>query len=97
MMLKNVNNCAGTYCACGSWLNHWYKFSGRAVPIYCPVDGCMYTDLIGAHVQKADGNDKNWYIAPLCVAHSQSRNVMEYPDWCAIVPANKHETCERGG
>lgn len=95
-LIKNVKVSAnGTTCACGSWLNHWKRFSRRSLPVFCPVDGCMYPVSVGAHVQMADTNQLDWYIAPLCSAHSHSKEVLDYLSWCPLVPVGKQETCER--
>lgn len=94
MKLKNINGTSQTTCSCGSWLKHWEKFSGQAIA-YCPVEGCLKKDLVGAHVQKAYGSDNNWYIYPLCNAHNQSTGELEVSDTYKLVSANKQETCEK--
>ncbi len=99
MKLKNINGTSQTTCACGSWLNHWKKFSGQSVT-YCPCkeprpNGCLRKDLVGAHVQKADSPDNKWYIFPLCSVHNQSMGVLEVSDNYKLVSANKKETCEK--
>lgn len=94
MKIKNINGTAQNICSCGSWLEHWKKFSGQKVEFCCEVK-CIKKDLVGAHVQKADGNDGNWYILPLCAAHNQSTGELEVSDNYKLVSANKAETCER--
>jgi len=92
--LKNINGTSQLNCSCGSWLKHWEKFSGQTV-VYCPVDGCLRTDLVGAHVQLADGYDTAWYIYPMCAAHNQADGILTVSDTYKLVSANKKETCER--
>jgi len=94
MKIKNINGTSDTTCACGSWLKHWEKFSGKSAT-YCLATGCWNKDLVGAHVQKADSSDNKWYILPLCSAHNQSTGELEVSDSYEIVPANKQETCEK--
>lgn len=96
MKLKNINGTHDTNCACGSWLKHWEKFSGQSIK-YCPVSSpfCLNTDLVGAHVQKADGSDNKWYILPLCSVHNQSKGTLEVPDCWPLASANKKETCQK--
>ena len=95
MKIKNINGTSDTTCVCGSWLKHWEKFSGQSVPTYCPADKCMKKDLVGAHVQKSNSSDDNWYIYPLCSAHNQSTGVLEVSDIYKLVSANRKETCEK--
>jgi hypothetical protein len=94
MKIKNINGTSQTRCVCGSWLDHWKKFSGQTVS-YCPVTGCLNTDLVGAHVQKANSSDAKWYIYPLCNAHNKSTSDLEVSDSYNLISANKKETCEK--
>jgi hypothetical protein len=103
MKIKNISGTSDTNCVCGSWLEHWKKFSGQSVPTYCPANSsldaraatCINKDLVGAHVQKADSSDQKWYIYPLCNAHNQFKGVLEVNDTYKLVSANKQETCEK--
>lgn len=95
MKIKNINGTSDTTCACGSWLKHWEKFSGQKAPTCCPATSCLETDLVGAHVQKADSSDDKWYIYPLCSTHNQSKGTLEVSSVYNLVSANKKETCEK--
>ena len=94
MKIKNINGTSANKCSCDSWLAHWKSFSRQTI-IYCCEKGCTSKELVGAHVQKADGYDSNWYILPLCNAHNQSANELEVSDIYNLVSANKAETCEK--
>ena len=94
MKITNINGTSDTTCKCGSWLQHWINFSGQSIT-YCPVGSCIKTDLVGAHVQKADSDDKKWYIYPLCSTHNKSSGKLEVSDSYKLVSANKSETCEK--
>jgi hypothetical protein len=95
MKVKNINGTADTTCSCGSWLAHWQRFSGQKVSI-CPADGCLKTDLVGAHVQKGGGSaDQKWYIYPLCNTHNMHVGELEVSASYLLVSANKSETCGR--
>lgn len=94
MKIKNINGTSQTTCRCGSWLKHWEKFSSQTT-VFCPVNGCLNKDLVGAHVQKAEGADTKWYIYPLCNSHNQSKEVLQVSDTYRLVSANKKETCEQ--
>lgn len=67
--VKNVNG-SGRYSppeGYTSWLDYWEKQTGKRVHI-CGAMDCNGTDLVGAHVQKADSYDNKWYVTPLCKA-----------------------------
>lgn len=94
MKVNNVNGTSDYACKCGSWLNHWEKFSGEALPRYCVEKSCTKSPEVGAHVQKDSSTDKGWYIIPLCSGHNsetgKSLNVM---DATKLVSANVGQTC----
>lgn len=94
-LVKNINGTSDTDCKCGSWLQHWKKFTIQTVT-YCSETSCMKTELVGAHVQKHNSTDNKWYIVPLCNAHNHvsSTSVLNVGA-TALVSANKSETCER--
>ena len=94
MKIKNINGTTQNVCRCGSWLEHWANFSGRTA-YYCAALDCNETDLKGAHVQKADAADGNWYIVPLCKRHSRETGELEITDLYPLVSANKAETCAK--
>jgi hypothetical protein len=48
---------------------------------------------LGAHVQKDDLDDTNWYIIPLCVKHSIRAEFLEIADTTIFVSAHVSETC----
>ena len=94
MKIKNINGTSDTTCSCGSWLDHWKKFSHQTTE-YCQADGCLNKDLVGAHVQKGDGStDQKWYIYPLCKAHNKHTGELEVSSSYKLVSANKSETCD---
>lgn len=96
MKIRNINGTSQTRCSCGSWLKHWENFSGQTRPLYCPAEGCLRTDLEGAHVQKGGrSTDQKWYIYPLCKEHNKYKGELEVSDAFRLVSANKSETCER--
>jgi hypothetical protein len=90
--IKNINKRSQNGCSCGSWLKHWEKFSGQRIT-YCPVDGCLNKDLAGTPVQKADGDDQNWFIFPLCGSHSRSTGELVVAGAYTLVSAEPGLTC----
>lgn len=96
--ITNINGTSEntTQCKCGSWINHWKKYNGgQSVPTYCPETSCLEKELIGAHVQKANSTDKDWYIVPLCQKHNKSKEDLVITDSVNLAPANKSKTCDK--
>ena len=94
MKVTNINGTSDNTCKCGSWLDHWKKFSQQALPTHCPEKSCIEKPELGAHVQKHGSSDSNWYILPLCKKHNaQSGGTLEVSDYVALAPANVKETC----
>jgi hypothetical protein len=93
MKVNNINGTSGKTCSCDSWLDHWEKFSGQSLS-FCVVENCNQKDLVGAHIQKDNANDRNWYIIPLCKAHNgETGGSLAIGDYVNLVSANTSETC----
>lgn len=95
MKVTNINGTSDHTCLCGSWLKHWEKFNltGQRTPFFCPV--CGYSKVeVGAHVQKYDSYDKDWYIVPLCKScnNKSSSTILDIGN-CALAPASRASTC----
>jgi len=95
MIVNNINGTLQNKCKCGSWLQHWKNFSGRAAKV-CQAKSCIGTDLVGTHVQKEVDNDEAWYIVPLCHSHNRALGSVELVIGAMLVAANKNLTCEKG-
>ena len=94
MKVNNINGTGPNTCKCGSWLDHWKKFSGQSLPAYCPEVNCTQKPEVGAHVQKDSHYDTNWYIVPLCKAcNGKTGKSLEISDSVKLVSANVSETC----
>ena len=89
--IKNINGTSNNSCKCGSWLNHYVKFAGRN-PTFCSETNCLNKDLVGAHVQKVDPSNNNWYIVPLCSEHNKSKGELDIGS-TSLVSANVAVTC----
>jgi len=93
MKIRNINGTSQKKCNCGSWLKHWENLSKQKAN-FCPVRNCLEMDLVGAHVQKDDSKDENWYIYPLCEKHNATKEKsLEVSDIYNFVSANVSETC----
>jgi uncharacterized GH25 family protein len=96
MLVKNINGTTSNICKCGSWLEHWKRYSGQAIPSYCPVRACYSKVEVGAHVQKDSYTDSSWYIVPLCQFHNAKKGEsLEISDAFKLVPANISLTCSK--
>lgn len=89
MKVKNVIGSSRFPAPSGydSWLDYWEKQSLQKVT-YCGVVSCLGKDLVGAHVQKAEGSDKSWYITPLCRSCNQRTDTFEVYSTLVPVPSN---------
>ena len=94
MKVTNINGTTQNTCKCGSWLEHWKKFSGQSVPTYCPAIDCLEKPEVGAHVQKYGSADRSWYIIPLCKkCNAKTGQTLEVSDSIKLVSANVSQTC----
>ncbi len=90
--VKNINGTPASKCKCGSWLDHWDKFSGLQTGT-CRVVGCNTSAEVGAHVQRAGSSD--WYIIPVCKTHNACTEVLKVNDLTTFISANVQETCAK--
>jgi len=95
MKVKNINGTSDATCKCDSWLKHWETYGGGTSGL-CAEKSCTTKAEIGAHVQKADGNDNKWYIVPLCKKHNGLHGQeIEIMDSTKLVSANTKQTCAK--
>ena len=88
--VKNVNGSSRFPAPRGynSWLEYWEKQTGQR-KFTCGAAGCRKTDLVGAHVQKVDSQDKKWYIVPLCKSCNKKDKPFNVDDDMLVpVPSN---------
>ncbi len=94
MKVNNINGTSQNTCKCGSWLEHWKKFSGQSLPALCPEMKCYEKPEVGAHVQKDTSTDTNWYIVPFCKTHNGKKGEsLDISGNIILVSANVSETC----
>ena|ERR1043166_5680974 len=94
MKVKNINGTSDNTCKCGSWMDHWKKFSGQLLSQYCSEKVCIRKPEVGAHVQKDNSADTDWYIVPFCTNHNgETGKSLEIVDSMVLVPANVSKTC----
>lgn len=76
--VKNLNGTTDNKVPSGysSWKEWWEKKTNRKFSD-CSCGDCKKTADVGAHVQKAEGSDKKWYIVPLCTScNTGKKNVV---------------------
>jgi hypothetical protein len=96
MRVKNINGAGNATCRCGSWLLHWARYSGRALPRCCSVRNCIERPVAGALVQIDHEGESGWYIVPLCIWHNATRNgTIDLSDHVVLVSADVAETCRK--
>jgi len=87
--VKNVNGSSRFSAPSGydSWLDYWEKTASDKKRT-CGADGCSNTDLVGAHVQKVNNSDRDYYITPIC-RECNKRTDEFYVIWKLVpVPSN---------
>lgn len=95
MKVFNLKGTGDKTCECGSWVNHWEKFSGR-VAVICSASGCLSMCDAGAHVIKGGGSiDQSHYIVPLCSEHNAQTGELDISNETVLVSANVDLTCEK--
>lgn len=87
---KNIKGTSNRSCNCGSWKNHWEKYSSINWPKYCSVEGCNECAEVGAHVRN-DVNCVN-YIVPMCNSCNQKEGLFSLKNGTKLVPENKCKT-----
>lgn len=96
MKVKNINATRVDNCSCGSWLEHWKRYSFQPLSIFCAVLDCVQKPEFGALVQKDDTDDNGWYTVPLCSAHNRQYGSSSYiSENVQLVSINVARTCGR--
>ena len=93
MKVNNVNGISDNICRCGSWLEHWKKFSKQELSCCCSNEDCGGKPELGAHVQKNSLIDASWYIVPLCNRCNGKKGESLTLDGTALVSADVSITC----
>ncbi|MBL4830915.1 MAG: hypothetical protein JKY55_13655 [Aliivibrio sp.] len=88
MKVKNI-----TENTSENWLTHWQEFSEAKLGM-CVERSCISLATVGTHVQKSESNDEEWYVVPLCSAHSQKAGEEIKLFGNPLVPAKMSVICE---
>jgi hypothetical protein len=92
MLIVNLGGTSELTCVCGSWLDHWKKFSAQTVR-RCTVKKCSGSELVGAHVRLAGTNDPA--ICPICKSCNNQTGFLDVEDNVVLVSAIVRQTCGR--
>ena len=92
MEVTNINGKVDDTCRCGSWLEHWRKFTWDKRP-FCSVVGCRERQTVGVLVQKVYPADGFWYVVPVCPEHSRAHGTLIIGENYPIVSADVSQTC----
>jgi hypothetical protein len=85
-------------CACGTWLEHWQKYSGERLPALCSAMACPCTPAVGAVVRMTGGFNELSYIVPLCMEHGAQRGqAIELIPGARLVLATARPLCRESG
>ena len=63
---KNKGGTSQRSCNCGSWKQHWMKFSGKEWPKECSILDCSQKATLGAHIYCTNSGAHDEYIIPAC-------------------------------
>ena len=90
---KNKKGTGNKDCKCGSWKDHWIKFSGEEWPVLCSVARCKKKPTLGAHV--INPNISGEKIVPMCDSCNKINKSFALKSNISDVSANTAETCEK--
>ena len=90
--VKNVNGSSHFANPAGydSWLDYWEDKSGKTAK-RCSATDCHLlgrSNLVGAHVQKVNSYDNNWYIVPLCRGCNNRTDEFYVEETLVPIPSN---------
>lgn len=94
MRVKNIRGTSEKNCSCGTWLDHWQRFSYQKVPRNCSIIACFERAEVGAHIKKANSDDHRIFIVPLCRGCNKITEEFSIRDDVLLVSANISDTCK---
>lgn len=82
-IVYNVDGTARRKCRCDpgpkTWLAHWQRKTGRALPIKCYATRCPNPTAVGAHVRLEGGDRRVPLIIPFCQFHNKRPSSQPIP------------------
>ena len=94
MKVRNIDARGAKECSCGSWLEHWRKYSNQALPTLCAEEKCQQKPEVGALVRIDRHGEHEWFVVPLCRRHGEElQHPLNILDHVALVSADVSKTC----
>lgn len=91
---SNKGDTSAGSCDCGSWRDHWMKYSNLAWPGICSVQGCSSAPTLGGHVINEQVTGEK--IVPMCDTCNGLSGSFNLKGGVRLISANTAETCEKG-
>jgi len=94
--LRNQKGTAERSCGCGSWLDHWKRYTKSTGTPLCVVQNCNERATVGAHVElsRVDELKGQSYIAPMCASHNGQHGAeLKSKPEVKLARGNVKETC----
>jgi hypothetical protein len=95
ILIKNLPNTSHLTCECGSWLDHWEKFSQKKAHKCSAMLCTEVQNLVGAHVRKTGMPDSEVYIVPLCPHCHKRKDSFAVSSNTIFVSADPRKTCNK--
>lgn len=92
---KNKGGTSQRSCSCGSWKQHWMKFSGQTWPNECSILDCHQKATLGAHIYCTNSGSHDEYIVPACDSCNKLTEEFCLKKSVTLVPASKQKTCDK--
>lgn len=89
---SNKNGTGTRTCKCGSWMDHWIKFSKESWPTSCSVANCSSPPTLGAHIINPEVQGER--IVPMCYSCNGLDTQFNLKGGVSLVKANTSETCK---
>lgn len=81
-IVYNIVGTSSRRCQCttgpNTWLGHWSRGTGEALPATCVAKYCSRAVAVGAHVKDADDLRIVW-IVPFCSHHNSRPGTEQIP------------------
>jgi len=78
-------------CNCGTWKDHWKKFSKKSWPTSCSVQGCSNPPTLGGHVINPAVTGER--IVPMCDSCNRLSSTFSLKGGITVTKANRSESC----
>lgn len=88
---SNKNGTGVRACRCGTWAQHWVRFSGKSWPAACSVQSCSNKPTLGGHVINSSVAGER--VVPLCDSCNKLSGTFTLKGGVSVPSANRANTC----